>query len=409
MSPGILYISYDGMLEPLGQSQVLAYLKRLAAGRRIHLVSFEKADDWSNTTERERISQDMADTGIFWHPLRYHKRPSALATLWDIVCGIAVGLWLVLRYRLSIVHARSYVSSVMALALKRLTGVKYLFDMRGFWADERVDGGILTRDSSLYRMAKWFEKKFLLNADVVVSLTQAAVQEMRQFPYLQGRMPTFEVITTCANLDLFKPTEPEQQAHQRSFNLGYVGAVSVSYLFDEVLQCFNLLRQELPDARLHILNRGEHDYIRDRLNYHNIDPETVRLEATDHPGVVRAMCQMDAGIFFIKQVYSKMASAPTKLGEFLGCGVPCMGNDGVGDMANILEGKQVGVALRDFSEIAMRGAIVRLLQLAREPDIRQRCRQVAIECFSLEIGVERYSKIYSRLIGSGGAGPSSVG
>ncbi len=28
--PGILYISYDGMLEPLGQSQVVGYLEKLA-------------------------------------------------------------------------------------------------------------------------------------------------------------------------------------------------------------------------------------------------------------------------------------------------------------------------------------------------------------------------------------------
>ena len=398
MKSGILYISYDGMLEPLGQSQVLAYLQRLAEDHRIHLISYEKADDWAKTQERKLISQDIAAAGIFWHPLRYHKRPSALATLWDIVCGFTLGLWLVLQYHLSIVHARSYVPSVMALALKRLTGVKYLFDMRGFWADERVDGGILKRDSMLYRMAKWFEKKFLLNADVVVSLTQAAVQEMLQFPYLQGRMPTFEVITTCTNLDIFKPAEPEQQASEKSFILGYVGSVSVSYQFDEVLQCFNLLRKELSNARLHILNRGEHDYIRDRLIYNNIDLETVRLEATDHAGVVRAMGEMDAGIFFIKQVYSKMASAPTKLGEFLGCGVPCLGNDGVGDMASILEGRKVGVALEDFSEIAMRCAIDRLLKLTREPNIRQRCRQVATECFSLLIGVEKYNKIYMRLL-----------
>jgi hypothetical protein len=41
----VLYVSYDGMLEPLGQSQVLGYLKRLAVGRAIHLVSFEKPSD----------------------------------------------------------------------------------------------------------------------------------------------------------------------------------------------------------------------------------------------------------------------------------------------------------------------------------------------------------------------------
>lgn len=33
MMIGVLYISYDGMLEPLGQSQVLAYLKPFRDGR----------------------------------------------------------------------------------------------------------------------------------------------------------------------------------------------------------------------------------------------------------------------------------------------------------------------------------------------------------------------------------------
>ena len=42
---GLLYISYDGMLEPLGQSQVIAYLERLTDLARIHIVSFEKPAD----------------------------------------------------------------------------------------------------------------------------------------------------------------------------------------------------------------------------------------------------------------------------------------------------------------------------------------------------------------------------
>ncbi|MEO1925947.1 MAG: glycosyltransferase, partial [Gammaproteobacteria bacterium] len=87
--------------------------------RCIHIISFEKPEDWANVTERDRITQDIAATSIVWHPLRYHKQPSAVATAWDIICGITLGLWLVLRHRLCIVHARSYVPSVMALALKR--------------------------------------------------------------------------------------------------------------------------------------------------------------------------------------------------------------------------------------------------------------------------------------------------
>ena len=91
MRGGALFITYDGMLEPLGQSQVLAYLKRLAVGRLIHLISFEKPEDWRMGVERDRIAQDIASVGIVWHPLRYHKRPSALATAWDIACGVTLG------------------------------------------------------------------------------------------------------------------------------------------------------------------------------------------------------------------------------------------------------------------------------------------------------------------------------
>lgn len=391
----VLYISYDGMLEPLGQSQVLAYLKRLADGRRIHLISFEKADDWANTTERARIAQDIAAAGIVWHPLRYHKRPTALATAWDIGCGIALGLWLVLRYRLAHVHARSYVPSVMALALKRLTGVKFLFDMRGFWADERVDGGLWPRTGRMFRVAKGFERRFLLAADHVVSLTKAAVCEMQRFDYLQGRMPPVTVIPTCADLTRFTPLPRERDG--AGFVLGYVGSAGTWYLFDEVAACFGQLLRLQPDARFLIVNRGEHAYILERLAAAGVPDAAVELTTATHAEVPRQMARMDAGVFFIKPVFSKQASAPTKLGEFLGCGIPCLGNAGVGDMAEVLEGEQVGVALKSFDEASLTAGLKKLLQLAHDPATRARCVASAERHFSLDEGVARYAAVYQKM------------
>jgi glycosyltransferase involved in cell wall biosynthesis len=395
MTQGILYISYDGMLEPLGQSQVLAYLKRLADDRRIHLLSFEKAEDWANLTERERIAKDIRDAGIVWHPLRYHKRPSALATLWDIACGITVGLWLVVRHRLHIVHARSYVSSVMALALKRLTGIKFLFDMRGFWADERVDGGLWLRNGRMFGIAKWFEQRFLMSADHVVSLTQAAVCEMQQFSYLQDKMPPVTVIPTCADLTRFKPMANKQ--HTSAFVLGYVGSAGTWYLFDETASCFAQLLHLRPAARFLIVNRGEHVYIRERLAAAGIPDTAIELISATHAEVPLQMARMNAGIFFIKPVFSKQASAPTKLAEFLGCGIPCLGNAGVGDMAEVLEGEQVGVALKEFDEASMTEALQRLLQLVADPATSERCVAAAQRHFSLDEGVARYAAVYEQL------------
>ena len=84
--------------------------------------------------------------------------------------------------------------------------------------------------------------------------------------FLQGRMPRLNFITTCADLELFQPDQTRSAADlvDRPFTLGYVGVVGAWCLFDETLRCFQLLRECMPDARLHILNRGEHDYIQER-------------------------------------------------------------------------------------------------------------------------------------------------
>jgi glycosyltransferase involved in cell wall biosynthesis len=393
----VLYLSYDGMLEPLGQSQVLAYVKRLAVDRSIHLISFEKPEDWANVPERERLAREIAGASVTWHPLRYHKRPSALATAWDIACGVSLGLWLVLRHRLNIIHARSYVASVIALVLKSLTGVTFIFDMRGFWADERVDGRLWPRGGRMFRVAKAFERRFLLAADHVVSLTQAAVREMQRFDYLQGRMPPVTVIPTCADLTRFTPFARELGGD--GFVLGYVGSAGTWYLFDEVAACFAHLLSLRADSRFLIVNRGEHAYIRARLAAVGVPNSNVELVTVTHAEVPSQMARMDAGVFFIKPVFSKQASAPTKLAEFLGCGIPCLGNAGVGDMAELLEGEQVGIALSSFDDASMIAGLHRLLRLVADPATRDRCVAAAQRHFSLDEGVAGYRKIYERLDG----------
>ena len=121
---------------------MLRYLEGLGQDHQVFLISFEKRLDWQDVDNWKTITYQVRDAGIVWYSLNYHKSPTSIATLYDVIQGILVGFWVCVRYRVKIVHARSYVAAVMALALKKLLRIKFLFDMRGFWADERLDGGI---------------------------------------------------------------------------------------------------------------------------------------------------------------------------------------------------------------------------------------------------------------------------
>ena len=393
---GILYITYDGLLEPLGQSQVLAYMEKLAREWPIHIVSFEKPKDREDKARMTAMRARLAAGGIGWTPLAYHMTPSVPATAFDIAQGALVTLWLTLRHRAAVLHARSYVPALIALPAKWATGAKLLFDMRGFWADERVDGGLWPKDGALYRATKNIESLLIANADHMVTLTHASARELAHWSAFEARNPQLSVIPTCADLDRF---HPQAEPVGKPFVFGYVGSVGTWYLFDEIVNFYLALVQRRPDARLLLVNRNEHDLIRTTLERHGVSPERFEIAAAEHRDVPRQIARMQAAAAIIKPSYSKISSAPTKLAEYLGCGVPCVGNIGVGDMEEVLEGKRVGVALRDFSPEDHRGAVDRLLALLDEPDLRSRCVDTAREFFSLEVGVEAYRNIYSRLCG----------
>src|SRR5260370_34330925 len=104
----VLYMSYNGMLDPLGQSQVIPYLKQLSQkGVRFALLSFEGPQAYTRDglEQCRQLRAELAGSEIDWHWLRYHKKPSLPATAYDVLAGIRYGSRLVRRKQIDMVPA----------------------------------------------------------------------------------------------------------------------------------------------------------------------------------------------------------------------------------------------------------------------------------------------------------------
>lgn len=403
----VLYISYTGLLDPLGQSQVLQYVRALATDHRVTVLSFEKPDAIADTAHVEALHTDCAAAGIDWHPRVWHNRPvGALATVCDLVAGSRHATRLARQTDAKIVHCRSYIAGLMGLAVKRTTGARYIFDMRGFWPDERVDGGIWRQGSTIYHLFKRIEKRLFLSADHVVSLTRAGIREYERFEYLKDDLPPSSVIPTCTNLDLFRPLTPETP--EPGFTLGYVGSVGSWYLFDMVSLAVARAFQMRSDARFLVITKGDHAAVRAALSHAGVDLDRVEIRTATYDQVPHQIARMDAGLSLIRPAWSKRASCPTRMGEFLGCGKPCLANAGVGDVEEDFAETGTGVilpALGDHGVVTdgLDAALETLFAMAADPKMSAKCRKVAEERFSLEGGVAEYTRIYRRLAGAGAA------
>lgn len=394
----VLYLSYDGLLEQLGQSQVFQYLRGLSLEHPIILLTYEKASDWNDEARRLGAQQRVREAGFKWVPLTYHRRPAIIAKVFDLWVGFVVAAYLSIRYRVRLVHARSYMVTLIALGLRAVFGIPYIFDMRGFWFDARAEMGFWDKGAPLFRAAKWLEAKFILNAAAVVALNSRAVDAMRGWPQLAGRNVRYHVVTTCTNLNLFQPrTYPEKTGDE--YLVGYVGNAGPAHLFDQVLDCFREIRRVRTNARLRIVNRRDHAVIRESLRQHAIPSDIVELESCEHQDVPGRMAEMDVGIFFARPYPSRIGDVPTRMGEFLACGIPCLSNAGIGGVVEVLEGEQVGVVIRNFGQAQIKDAVAELLKLSESTSIRERCVIVAQKRFSLEDGVIEYSRLYKDLLG----------
>ena len=252
----VLYLSYTGMLEPLGRSQVLAYLSRLSKDYEFSIISFEKADDFSDKRAVESLQAECKRFDINWQPKIYHKKPRLLATLWDLLVLFFSTYRVTKKSKIELVHCRSYIPAIAAFLVGKLTKVPFIFDMRALWPEEMIDADRLKRHSWVHKVINYLEKRLINESAHIVSLTHAAV------PYLldkhQGvNKNKFTVIPTCVDLSRF--TENAESERNAIGTMGTV--VSGWYHLDWLAKTVSLAGDVFADTTIKIITRDDAEII----------------------------------------------------------------------------------------------------------------------------------------------------
>jgi glycosyltransferase involved in cell wall biosynthesis len=406
----VLFISYNGMLDPLGQTQVLPYLRELAKkGVEFTLLSFERARAFEpeGAAKCEALKRELQTQGIDWHWLRYHQRPSLPATMYDVLAGFRKARSLVKRKQIEMVHARGHIPGSIAIWLKRWCSTKLIFDLRGLMAEEYVDAEHWRKGNLPYRITKSVEVEILASADGIVTLTERIWPIIKEWEGLRGRTPHHEVIPCCVDTARFRFSE-EERARRRAelgltdqFTLVYSGSLDGWYLTEKMADFFASVVRRDPEAHLLWLTTGSHDRVRELMNKRNIAARNFSVLSVAAADVPSYLAAADAGLSFIKRCISKVASSPTKNAEYLACGLPIVINEGIGDSDALVDQWRAGVLIKEFNETEYETAAREIKAMVVAPQARMKARRVAEQLFHLEtVGGARYAELYNKVLNS---------
>ena len=407
----ILFISYDGMTDPLGQSQVIPYLSALTKfDYQFTILSCDKPEKFNeNKTYVERL---IAGYPIEWVSIPYHKNPPVLSSIYDYRMLKKKAKELHQKNNFDMVHTRPGLPTLVALWMKKKYGIKFLNDVRGFWADERVDGGMWNLKNPVFKAVYNFFKKHeyecLEMADHVTCLTYAAQNEMHSWKNIKQQPLPIEVIPCSVDLELFDPGNIDpviKEQFRKELNIretdmifSYLGSIGGWYLTNEMMRLCKILSDKFPAAKFLFISPHRHEVIAEAAEKSGLHADKIITRQAKRHEVPALLSFSSYSIFFIKPCYSKISSSPTKHGEIMAMGIPVITNSGVGDVAEIVKKYHAGFVLDDFSDRSF--SMVANDVAADKNFEKTEIRNGAKEFYALDNAVRTYRKVYEKIFGS---------
>ena len=367
----VRYVSFDSIVHSVGASQVRRYVELLGRdGVPITLQSFE--EEPPDASVREALER----AGVTWTPLSFgsHGQLGGL---------LRVGrAWWAMRGS-KFVHARSDLAALAASFGRR----RFLWDMRGFWVDERIALGIVTPGSVADRLLRANERRLARRADAIVVLSEAAKADaVARYQISDGDRVV--VIPTCVDLDLFEMSTPSTGA----LKVVLSGTFSNRYDLPSMTSFIELMRAR---AEVEVEVVSPDPDVSKQFAALGLSHSARRAMPSEMPAVIASS---SVGVCFqYADPTTCTNSVPTKLAEFLATGRPVVVSPLLGDMDVIIREFRCGVVLRGTSASELNASVGELFALLDDPELPSRCRAAAERHFSLSGAISTLRRVYEKL------------
>jgi len=180
--------------------------------------------------------------------------------------------------------------------------------------------------------------------------------------------------------------------------LVYSGSLDGWYLTEGMADFFAAIVRRHADAHLLWLTVVSRERVRQLMNARGIGERNFSVHAVAPKDVPAYLSAGDVGISFIKRCFSKLASSPTKNGEYLACGLPIVINAGIGDSDRLAEISDAAILVDEVNEQNFERAWLAVQNVVGNAQMKAKARELAEQEFDLvSVGGARYASLYEAL------------
>jgi colanic acid biosynthesis glycosyl transferase WcaI len=315
---------------------------------------------WKKSSESRINGIDVTNVWA-WQPIS--KDPGFVSRIsYYLLFPIHASFWVLIhgkKYDTIITSSPPLFVHIPGLLTKKITGKKWVMDVRDLWIDASISLGFLKKGSILEKVTRLFEKKCLISSDAIGVTTQELGRRLSDEPEVRKKT---HHIPNGVDTDFFYP-HPLEKKNQ----IVYAGNIGYAQDLDLVIRAVQLVNQQ---QHLEFVIAGGGDTQSDlknlvtSLNLQELVHFSGILPREDIP---KLFSESLIGIAPLKYLQSLEYAAPTKVYEYMSCCIPFIGC-GKGEIQDIANESGAGIIAENSPE---KIAEV-ILQLLNDPGKRDR-------------------------------------
>ena len=402
MKNKLLYITYDGLTDQLANSQILPYLKILNNLFEVSVLSCEKK---TNIYKINKINKYLNKEKINYHYLYFSKNRFFLLfyKIYDFLKIYFYLLNLLKRNKIKIIHARGHLPAFVCYFISFFYDIKYIFDFRGRWIEERIDNHSLNKETyfgkRLYKFLKFLEKKTINNAYKTIVLTKKMKFFLLENYNLQNQ--NIFVMPCYVNINYFKNILLEKDLNiYKTLNIPnsskiicYLGSIGGFYLMEQMISFFSKLKKKYPEYYFLIIT----NHIKQaNCEIHKIKEkdilDNIIVKSLDYEEVPLFLSKINLSLFFLKESPARIGTFPIKFPEFLALGVPVICNSNIGDMDLYFKNNGIGKCIDIKNNKNIDKIIDDIKNIENLP--KNYIKNYANKKFSINLASTLYKKLY---------------
>lgn len=224
------------------------------------------------------------------------------------------------QYDVIITTAPPIFTGIPGYFMKKITGKKWLLDVRDLWIDASVALNFIKKDGVLYRLARHYEKTCYLTCDKVL-VTSDKVKEVIMDSYgIPGEK--IHIISNGVDTSVFKPLKKKKN------QMIYTGNIGHAQDLEKVILAVKKVNEHLKNSSFDFYMVGDGE-IRQELEL-----STRKNHAENHvffTGLVtrdevpKLIGESLVGVAPLKNLQTLEYALPTKCYEYMACGIPFIG------------------------------------------------------------------------------------